>query len=373
MRLVPVWKLRPGMEVATRVSRDGGSTLLNAGVRLQRDYILQLRKLNIRAIYIHDNIIPDIEIEDVILPETRHRAVGLVRHTLQRIKDPDRDKYSQFTAIKQDLNAVIDDIVCQLRDCRNLTVNLSDDSYNEDYTYSHSVNVAVHSIATAISLGLRRSELSAIGLGAFLHDLGKMFLPHSLLFKPGCLSDLEKVEVQKHPGYGLNLVKARRVFDGPGSPIIYKHHERIDGSGYPQGLTGEGIDVYARICAVADVYDALISYRPYRPGVMPHKVMNILQNEIEGFDSDVIQSFYHHIPAYPIGTFVGLSNGTIGIVVRNTHGFPTRPRVRALCTKDDFFILDPVETELLEKLDLVVDRVYRDHEMPDHIYHRGST
>ncbi len=372
MRLVPVWALRPGMEVARRVIYGEGAPLLNTGVKLQMEYIQKLKKLDIRALYIHDDLIPDVEIEDVILEETREKAINLVRSTLAGIKDNSHAKYSRLLAAKQELSNVLDDIISQLLVNKSLTVNLSDIRYTDDYTFSHSVNVAVYSIMTAMSMGLSKSDLRNLGFGAFLHDLGKVIVPMHILNKPGPLSELEMDEIKKHPFYGKDLVEARHFFNGPSLSIIYKHHERIDGSGYPQGLAGNDIELFPKICAVSDVYDALSTDRPYRPGFMPHKAMEIMEIECEGYDLEVLQTFYHHIPAYPVGTFVGLDNGLVAISVNNTHGHPTRPQVRVFCTKDDFESLEQYEIDLTEKLNIVVDRVYFDHEIPEHIRYRDS-
>ncbi len=353
------------MKVAKKISRGAGAPLLNAGVILQMEYIQQLKKLNISAIYIHDRFIPDVEIEDVILDETRDKAINIVRDTLVGMKNQERTSLKKLMSAQKELTDILDDIISQLLDNKNLTINLSDIRYTDDYTFSHSVNVAVLSIMTGIAMGLKKQELKSIGMGAFLHDLGKVVVPLSILNKAGRLSEEERLEINKHPVYGLDLVKARQVFNGACISIIYKHHERINGAGYPQGLTGDRIELYPKICAVADVYDALISDRPYRPGFMPHKAMEIMEMESEGFDLQVMQLFYHNIAAYPIGTFVGLNDGSIGIVVQNTHGHPTRPRVRVIAMKEGVALQQAYEVELIDRLNMVVDRVYLEHELPE--------
>ncbi len=371
MRLVPVWALRPGMTVAKKVSSGEGAALLNAGVKLEMEYIQQLKKLNIRGVYVHDNLIPDIEVEDVILDETREKAVSLVKDTLTGIKGQSDKKYTQFISVKKELSNLLDDIVGQLLSNKNLTVNLSDIRYTDNYTFSHSVNVAVLAIMTGISLGMGKSALKNMGLGAFLHDLGKVVVPLKILNKPDRLGEDERLEIERHPAYGFDLIKSRQLFNGPTLSIVYKHHERIDGSGYPQGLYGDKIELYPKVCAVADVYDALVSDRPYRPGFMPHKAMEIMDQECSGYDLDIMQTFYHHIPAYPVGTIVGLTNGFVGVVVHNTHGYPYRPKVRVISDREDYMPLDSFEVDLLEKLDVAVDRVYLDDELPQQLLNRG--
>ncbi len=367
MRLIPVWALRPGMEVAKKVSHNKGAPLLNAGVKLEMDYIQKLKKLNIRAVYIHDHLIPDVMVEDVILEETRDQAINRVRSAFNALKEDNRPKLSRLVSQKQELTNVLNEIINQLLNNKNLTVNLSDIRYTDDYTFSHSVNVAVLSIMTGISLGMNKTELKHMGMGAFLHDLGKVVVPLAILNKPHRLLEEERIEIEKHPVYGLELVKGRQFFNGPSLAIIYKHHERINGKGYPQGLGNSDIELYPKVCAVADVYDALVSDRPYRPGFYPYKAMEIMEQECEGYDIKVMQTFYHHIAAYPVGTIVGLTNGNIGVVVYNTTGYPSRPRVRIIAEREDFAPLETYEIDLLDSLNVAVECVYEDNELPENI------
>ncbi|MEW5785204.1 MAG: HD-GYP domain-containing protein [Bacillota bacterium] len=367
MRLIPLWALRPGMKVARRVYDSQGFLLLNVGVTLEKEYIQSLKRLGIRAIYIDDPLIPDVDIEDVILEETRQKALLLIRESVHSIKDEQPHKVGHLINYSKGLSAVLDDIVSQLLVNRNLTVNLSDIRSTDDYTFAHSVNVAVLSIITAISMDIAKRDLINLGLGAFLHDLGKTLLPLSILNKAGSLNPQEMAEIRKHPGDGYDLVKKQLFINGQTASIVQQHHERINGSGYPQGLTGNQIELFPKICAVADVYDALASDRPYRPAFPPHKALQILEVENEGFDLPVLQHFYQHIAVYPIGSIVGLNDGRTGVVVHNQAGYPTRPRVRVLWDGKTFTPLEPMEVDLVEILSLVVERVYQDHELPEQV------
>jgi HD-GYP domain-containing protein (c-di-GMP phosphodiesterase class II) len=365
MRLISVKSLRPGMELARKVTYGDGAPLLNAGIVLQNKYIEQLKRLNISAVYIHDNLIPDVFIEDVVLEETRERAVNQVRNALTELKQTEgKVSIKKMLMVKKDLSNVVDDIVSQLLSNPNLTVNLADIRSADNYTFSHSVNVAILSTMTAISLGCKNNELKNLGLGAFLHDLGKTMIPLSILNKPGSLDEKEVEEMRQHPKYGYDLIKYKDAFSSSSLAIIYSHHERIDGSGYPKGLTGKDLDLYSKICAVTDVYDALISDRPYRSGMTSHRALEILESESAGFDLQVLQTFYRHVAAYPVGTIVGLSNGLLGVVTDNIYGYPTRPRVRVIAERESFLPVNHEEIDLIETLNIVVDKVYEDHELP---------
>ena len=372
MRRVSVHNLRPGMELAKKITHGDGAPLLNAGVKLESKYIRELIRMNISTVYVHDNLIPDIEIEDVILEETRERAINQVHIALTGLKQAgDNVSIHKILNVKKDLTVVLDDIVSQLLGNQELTINLSDIRSADSYTFSHSVNAAILAIMTAINMGSKKTALENLGLGVFLHDLGKITIPLNILNKPGLLNEAERKEMMRHPQYGFNLIRHKEVFSNSSLAIIRNHHERIDGSGYPQGLTIDNLDLYSKICAVTDVYDALTSDRPYRPGFAPHRAMEILESESAGFDLQVLQTFYRHIAAYPIGTIVGLSNGLIGVVINNTYGYPTRPQVRIFAERENFVPVKQYEINLKDILNLVIERVYEDHEMPKHLLNKG--
>jgi putative nucleotidyltransferase with HDIG domain len=167
--------------------------------------------------------------------------------------------------------------------------------YRDRETEGHSQHVVAMTIALAKRLGISRRNLDAIRRGALLHDIGKMALPDAILLKPGALSDEEWQVVKKHPVHARNMLE-RIPFLKPALDIPYSHHERWDGSGYPEGLSKEEIPFAARIFAVVDVWDALISDRPYRPAWSKDKARNYIRNQSgKQFDSRVVDAFLEFI------------------------------------------------------------------------------
>jgi HD-GYP domain-containing protein (c-di-GMP phosphodiesterase class II) len=366
MRKIAVEALKPGMIVGRPVYDSSGFLLLNTGKELKQEYIRNLKKLNISAVYIIDNIIPDIDIEDVILDETRQKANNIIRKILTDVEKQPEKSIPKLLFTHKEIRNALDEIIDQLLTNRNLVVNLSDIRTFDSYTFAHSVNVAILAITTAISFQFSRSKLHEIGLGSLLHDLGKVKIPDSILNKEGKLTFEEYAEVKRHPLLGYDMVN-RQSFISPASAlIILQHHERKNGEGYPEGLRGEQIHLFSKICAVVDVYDALVSNRPYRKALPSHSAVELLQSQVELFDVSVLEKFLQHIAAYPIGTFVGLSNGEIGIVVHNTVGFPLRPRVRILGSKE-FEPVKQYELDLMDKIDIIVDEVYDEQNIPEKI------
>jgi putative nucleotidyltransferase with HDIG domain len=371
MRKIAVWALSPGMIIGRAIFDSRGFLLLNKGVKLKMKYIQNLKRMQIPAVYIVDKLISDVEIEDLILDETRQKAHFLIRDILKGIQEQPEKSIPKLIHYQKDLGHILEDIIGQLLENRNFVVNLTDIRTSDSYTFAHSVNVAILAVMIAISMGFSRSELKKIAFGAILHDLGKAQMPSSILHKNGKLLPEEYEEMKKHPFYGYNLIHARDFVASSSARIIYEHHERMDGSGYPEGLEGAQIHPFSKICAVADVYDALVSDRPYQPAFLPHEALEILESDGEKFDATVIEKFCRHIAAYPIGTLVGLSNGEVGIVVHNTVGFPFSPKVRSICLKQNLEQIIPYEVDLIKNKNIVVDKVYRHEELPAKTFFRS--
>jgi HD-GYP domain-containing protein (c-di-GMP phosphodiesterase class II) len=148
-------------------------------------------------------------------------------------------------------------------------------------TYSHSVNVFTYTVAVLQTFGLEEDRLSALGLGAMLHDLGKVAIPRRLLNKPGNLSPAERQEVQEHPLKGVALL-ALCPLEQEAVNLVLFHHERLDGSGYPAGLKGEQIPLAVKACALTDTYDALTSHRPYAKAQTPYEALSTIRDEMRG-------------------------------------------------------------------------------------------
>ena len=150
------------------------------------------------------------------------------------------------------------------------------------YTYTHSVNVGVLSLLVARRYFRRsdRHDLRELGIGFFLHDLGKTRVNPDVVMKEGLLTDEERTEMRRHPLYGFDILKETNQLTTECKLIVLEHHEREDGLGYPYGLYGGDIHVYARICALVDVYDALTSDRPYRQKMAPFQALNLIKEKL---------------------------------------------------------------------------------------------
>ncbi|MCL2839672.1 MAG: HD-GYP domain-containing protein [Defluviitaleaceae bacterium] len=205
-------------------------------------------------------------------------------------------------------------------------------SYDE-YTYHHSLSVSLLAIATGQVLGLDDKTLKNLGRCAMLHDIGKQTIPLSITQKTGRLTDAEVAIMKLHPTNGAKVLKRKSMGNKELWGGVMCHHEKYDGTGYPMGLAGDKIPLFSRIIAVADVYDAVTSYRSYRSPMSPSAAYYLIRNEVgTAFDYDILKAFSKRLVLYPTGTFVQLSDSRIGVVVENENAM--RPVVKILNTND---------------------------------------
>jgi putative nucleotidyltransferase with HDIG domain len=161
----------------------------------------------------------------------------------------------------------------------------------DEKTEGHCHRLERLAVATGERLNLAANQLVVLSYAAYLHDVGKVKVPSRILNKPGKLSEDEWVEMRKHPDYGAQMIAGRAFLEGV-APIIRAHHERYDGKGYPEGLAGDEIPIEARIIAVADAYDAMVSDRPYRNALSKKEAIEeLVRNSGSQFDPRVVEAF----------------------------------------------------------------------------------
>lgn len=326
MRYVPTLCLREGMYLGKSLYGKGGELLLRQGRIIHNSYINKIMSLGIRGIYIIDRISEDIEIKNIVSDDVRIDAVRSVKDVFDKAEAPDAGIGSL-----EKTKTLVDNIVDEVFENHSLMVNMIDLKIFDEYTFYHCVNVAVMAITVGTQLNLNHKDLCELGLAAMLHDLGKVFISKEIIAKPGRLSESEYASVKRHSVLGYDYLHKNYAMPDNSMIGVLQHHEKYDGSGYPNGISGEDISLFSRIIMTADIYDALTSDRPYRKALAPSEAMEYLMGGCGSFfDPAIVKAFTQKVAAYPIGTCVKLSNGQIGIVTQNFSNCMLRPMVRII-------------------------------------------
>ncbi len=203
-----------------------------------------------------------------------------------------------------------------------------------EYTYSHSINVSVLCISLANQLGFNFADITRFGTGTLLADLGMTNYPPGLIRRPSGLSKKEMGEIQKHPIYTVEFLKNNGIDDSLIEKIVIQHHERFDGTGYPNGLKGDEIHSISKLFSIADVYVAMTSHRPQRLGIPPHMVLSdILKMSGTLYDPKMSTFFIKHIGVFPVGNMVELTGGHLALVASPNKSYPLKPVVVLFQTK----------------------------------------
>jgi len=239
---------------------------------------------------------------------------------------------------KQVVSGLVDSIV------RNPDAQLwlSNLRKRDEYTAIHSLNVCIFALTFARYLGFNKEEMNEIGIGALMHDIGKMRVPLDVLNKEGELTEAERAIVREHAQHGYDILKSSPDVPDSALQIVYTHHERKKGTGYPQGLIESQIHLFSRIVAIVDVYDAITSDRVYHHGM---NTLDALKNMFKwrevDLDAELVEKFIQCLGIYPIGSLVLLSTGEVGIVLSMAPGKNLSPMVMLVCDEDKQVVAPP--------------------------------
>lgn len=199
----------------------------------------------------------------------------------------------------------------------------------------HSINVCILAVSIGRHLGLPREELQKLGICALVHDVGKLQVQDPILQKWEKLTEPEWTILRKHVDFGrVILMSSKEIYSGA-IDVVMTHHERVDGTGYPRGLTGAQISPYSKIISIADVYDDMITMHPYKEEQTPFEALKEL-NLCRGkqFDETLVKHFTDMLGVFPIGSLVELSTGNVGVVISQVAKNPTQPRLLLVLDKN---------------------------------------
>lgn len=360
--------LKPGMKVERSVFGPRGEILINKGSVLTYTYIKKILEYEIPYVYIKDDRkqqavikknktraaeLPRIEAKDVVAKETRVAAVRQVKNILLETKESGR-----LVIDPQSIYSTVNQFTGEMMACRELMFSLVDLREQDDYTFAHSVNVCVLALMTGITLGYDGKKLATLGVGALLHDLGKVKIPDEILNKPGKLTREEFSTIKMHTVYGYELIRDSKTLDGLHALMAYQHHESCDGTGYPAGITADKFHDFSQIISIVDKFDALTAERVYRKPFTPCEAYEMCAASGNYLFKDyIVKAFLKNIAAYPTNSIVEITNGYIGKVIDTPKGFSTLPRIMLLFDPDYQLMPEPQEISLVDKPGLFVTKV----------------
>lgn len=348
MRKTAIHEIEEGTILAKPVLRHDGSEMLMPGTQITVKSIKQLAAKNISEVYVTDNIFEDIEVPYQVCEQTKHKGQSHVRRLVDSCftsvsKDSDK--------IKQLINSVMDYVLEDV----NVLKGLHYLKLLDDYTFGHSLNVAIYSIATANELAYAQEDLRELGIGAVLHDIGKLKIPETILKKPAQLTVDEFNKVKKHTVFGCEFLKGLAYRNISPAYIAMTHHERCDGTGYPRRLKADDIEECVRIVMIADVYDALTSDRVYRSRQSPDAVMGYINDlGMHQFDKNMVNCFKKSIAIYPVGTGVVLNTMEKAMVLKVNVDMPTRPVICLVYDEQGNRLSDYKEVDLSKEWSLFI-------------------
>lgn len=357
MITVQMKDLKPGVRIAQNIYNDKGLNYLTAGTRLTPIYINRLKKLGFDAVSVFSkkeelSFSSDVLPNDVLSKKTRIEAMQDIK---KLFKDYQTKKAINISKIAKTADNIVKDVLNN----PNSLICLSDIRQHDNYTYAHSVNVAVLALVIGNMLNYPYNSLWTLTMGGLLHDIGKLIVPAKIINKQGKLTDEEFEEIKKHPIAGRNILQRDNITILNKHLIelmVEQHHEKINGKGYPYGLDGDNIAKFAKILSIADVYDALTSARSYKMAYKPYVAYNIMKNLSVGqFDQNLLDVFFDGVMIYPT-TIVLKTTVGYGIVKKTLRGQTLRPIV-VVFADNDMNLIEPFTVDLHKETWINIDEV----------------
>ena len=359
MQKISLANLQPGMVVAKNIYDADANLLLSKDIVLTERYIKRLQTMSLAAIYIatkdpHNNIIYP---EDILREQTRLKAIKSVGETFQKClckKKLDVDAVNEVTS----------DIIDEIMQSKTRMIQLTNIMSFDEYTFAHSVNVCAISTLLGVISGYSPKRLNELALGAILHDIGKIKVPLPILNKKGKLTDEEMDVMRKHSEFGFDLLRSTSHLSVVPMHVAFQHHENFNGTGYPRGLKQSRIHEYARIVAIADVYDAITTDRPYQKARTPHQAYEImLADSGNKFDTSLLEVFFENLAIFPVGSFVLLNNNFYAMVIEVPEGLSFTPIIKVIAKPNKSFLKEDLYIDLKEYASIYITRNLSEEEI----------
>lgn len=328
------------MQVDHPISDRLGRVLVARGATLDEYIIDAMLKMGVMSIYIQEFI--DDDEEEPVSPaaqkninrlRTDDRAkVSLSASVRERVAEGIQYVYNNTSdpALVQTTANITDSLMSAIQANDAVAIDISALKTSDEYTFKHSVDVATISMIVAKKMGMPDDAIHEIGIAGLLHDVGKTRIPLKILNKPGRLDDAEFEIMRQHSVYSYRIIQNNTDLSEEVKLGVLQHHEKINGNGYPMAVPGHKISPYAKILAVADIYDALVTERPYKAAFSQREAVEMIMSMTQELDLFAMESFLQSMILYPVDSVVELSNGEKAKVVKNSPYYILRPTVVGL-------------------------------------------
>lgn len=319
MRYVSLEQVEPGDVLARSIYSSEGLTLLQSGVQLTVGMIHKLRRFGVTMLSIQDPNLDDVKVEDVVTEVTRKDALRNLSAAIQCVQS---GKQMDVRGIQKSVGSIVEET---LRN-RRVLLNLGEIRTADNALYIHSLNVCMMATVMGVGLGYNHNQLKELAIGALLHDIGKVGVTEEI-------PAYKKNSMEHHYTWrGFNILRKKHEMSIVSAHVPLQHEEWVDGSGVPRGLTGAQIHDFAKIVAICNAYDNLISPFSDEEETLPayeacERIMGLAGKR---FDHKMVLHFLRSIAFYPTGTSLKLSTGEIGVVIDQNRGLPSRPVVRVI-------------------------------------------
>lgn len=355
MRLILINDVVPGSRLGKTLYREDGRVLLHRGTELSSGYLDTLRRTGYPALYVLDPHSDGLHVAEPITERTRQEAIGAVRDTFRKIREPSGSMNQDWTS-RRILYNTATNIISDLQANKNLNLQVAELRTVSTYAFNHSVNVTVLGLALGEKLGYPYGKLADLAMGLLLHDIGKTALPaEHAHYHEGAEPNTDET-YRQHCRLGFDsLQRLGSSISGPARIIALQHHERYDGSGFPKGLKGDTIHEFAQVAAICNTFDNMIHDLVGGRPTPAHQAMEYLMaSGGSHFNYRIVTEFLKLLVPFPIESAVRLSNKSEGIVVSVDKTIPMRPTVLVTVDPDGRNRMQPYEIDLRQYPDITI-------------------
>ncbi len=347
-RYKPIRSVEPGMVIDQAIMDRAGRLLISGNTVLNDHMIDIIKKMGLFGIY----IIEDVEQSEIEKEEQNTEIPIAIQEKYEQIVVSDRAMVNLTESVKKRVaegvqylyqdttsstftdttKSITQDLMKAICENNAIAVDISTLKISDEYTFKHSVDVATMSMIVAKQYGFNDKQVYEIGIAGLLHDIGKSQIPNDVLNKASRLTEEEFELMKQHSVLGYRILTDKEELSNDIKMGVLQHHEKANGAGYPMGVNSEKIAPFARIISVADIYDALVTERPYKKPFTPRDAVEMIMSMTEELDIVAMKCFLESVILYPVGTDVMLSNGERARVIENRSSFVLRPKVMGLST-----------------------------------------